>query len=197
MKYTAIIFLFLSSFSFGQIDQSGFGEIRMGKSYDDLKKRITLIETVPDYAWFAPLSANEYMLENGNDTTGYSYMLENERGAAENEGNIIVWCTFNKKQDANFFNYPIECGQLVFTEDGLSQIMIVFNKKDMKIEAKAAILRQIAQVLGEPICSYTASLEPKPFSCSWYGDGTELLVSDQNDSDLGRGESLNISFLSF
>ena len=197
MKNSVFVLLFLSSFSFGQIDQSGFNEIRLGKSYDDLKKHITRIESVPDYAWFAPFPLEVFMMENDNDSTGYSEMIAGEREAAESGGNKIIWCTFNNRKDADFFDYPIECGQLKFTEDGLSEIMLVFDKNDMTPEAKSAILKRIEEVLGEPMCSYTANYEPQAFSCSWYGEGTELLVTDQNNVDLGNGESLNVSFISF
>lgn len=197
MKNAALILFFLSSSAFGQIDKTGFNEMRLGKSYDDVKKHITLIKSVPDYASFAPFSLEDFMMENGGDSTGYSEMIAGERQALESGGNRIVWCTFNNKKDVNFFGYPIECGQLIFTEDGLTEIAIVFHKIDMTTEAKSDILQQIEKVMGEPICAYTASLEPRAFSCSWYGNDTELLVTDQDDFDLGNGESLNISFISF
>lgn len=197
MKNCALILFFLSSYAFGQIDKTGFNEVRMGKSYDDVKKHITLIKSVPDYAYFAPLSMENFMIENGGDSTGYSEMIAGERQAAESGGNKIVWCTFNNKKDVNFFGYPIECGQLIFTEDGLAEIAIVFFKNDMTPEAKSSILQQIETSMGEPSCSYTANLDPQAFSCSWFGNDTELLVTDQDDFDLGHGESLNICFISF
>ena len=199
MKHIIFLFLILTQISFAQsdLDHSGFSEIRLGKSYNDLKKRITVVEAAPDYSWFAPMTIEYFMTETGEDSRAYYEMLETDRLIAESLNTKIIWCTFKKKQDANFFKFPIECAQLVFTDNKLIGMILVFDENDMTPETKAVILKQIEDVLGEPSCYYAATIEPQAFTCFWNENNTELLVSDAIAPEEAYGETLHITIGSY
>ena len=198
MKITTLIFLVLTQISFGQsdLDHSGFNKIRLGKSYESLKNSLTEVETPPEYAWFAPMTIEYYMDATGEDSSDYYEMLETDRLIAESLNTKILWCTFNKKKDANYFKFPIECAQLVFTNDILIGISLVFDKNDMTTMGKETIIKQFELALGSGSVNRNFGNPIKHFSRNWKLGNINVRVSDAS-WDLGTGESFNVIFESF
>lgn len=195
LKYLTLLLVQLSFLTNAQIDISplGFGEITLGKSYDELKNRCKEVEIPPSYAWFCPMSIDEFMDGSADqDSSSYFSMLETERLIAESLGVNIVWCTFTKKQEERAFQFPIECAQLVFDHDSLIGIFLVFNKEDMNAISKRSILNQLETALGDPT---ERTNNDETFMTKWTSESTEVMMSDANGWDFkGLGENLTILF---
>ena len=193
MKYFYIIFVFLSQGAMAQLTQTGFNGIELESSYENIKKRIEEVESVPQYAWFAPMSIEDFITDTGEDSSAYFQMLETDRLIAESLNTKIIWCTFKKKKDANFFKYPIECAQLVFKEDTLIGISLVFDKDDMSDTAKDEIIAQFESVLGDGLLHHNNGGPIPRFERLWKQGRMEVSLSDTTYDD-HEGESLNVLF---
>lgn len=197
MKLIAIVFLTFSSFSFAQtdLDDTGFSEIRLGKTFESIEERLSLIDIVdvPQYAWFAPMSL-DYWLSNGEDTASYFEMLETDRLIAESLNTKVVPCTFEKKKDAKFFSYPVDCAQLIFVENALKGIILAFNPDDMTQEAKESIFEQFKSEFGEVVEENSSVAPPSESDLTWKVNGRMIRISDSESMDGGAGQTLHILY---
>ena len=198
MKLIALFLLVLSQNLFAQntLDDTGFGEIRLGQSYESLEDRlaITDVRGVPEYAWFAPMSLDYWLNDVGQDTTSYYEMLETDRLVAESLNLKIVWCTFSKKKEANFFGCPIVCAQLIFEKNALKGIILVFNKDELTEGSKESIFEQFESAFGEVIEEDSTVNPPRKFDATWKINGRMIRVSDALSMDGEVGETVQVLY---
>ncbi|MCJ8292721.1 MAG: hypothetical protein HRT58_22605 [Crocinitomicaceae bacterium] len=202
MKSLIVTFILLTQFGFSQaqVGFDGFGDIRIGKSYKELKKKITTVEEVPEYAWFSPLTIDFFMFEYGLDSTDALARLEESQAMDEEEMEDepevrTIMCSFKKKNDQTIAGLNVECAKLVFNKDILIAIMVVINPEKLSRKVKADFLNDLSLAFGETSCSYSIAFDDPPFYCGWDSDaGERLIVSDMLEPGFGPGESINLTF---
>ncbi len=197
MRQITILLLLITQISVAQteLDNTGFNEIRLGTSFESIEKQLIIVgvSDIPRYAWFAPMSLDYWLQEVGQDSSSYYEMLETDRLIAESLNTKIVWCTFKKKKDAKFFKYQIECAQLIFKENALIGISLVFDKSDMTSEAKGIIVKQFERALGDGLKNHNNGNPIPEFVRKWSVDSVEVSISDL-DQNGGLGESIHVLF---
>jgi hypothetical protein len=180
-------------FAQNQIDLTGFGEIRIGKTYDELKSLLVEVEEAPENAWFAPMTLDEFLLEFG-DTVDYYGMLEANQMMAEELNSKEVLCTLKGAKNNQFLGHTIACINLVFQDDVLTAVMLVLDPSTITEASKRKLLVELEAHLGELLCSYSADFDPAPFECSSYSETGQFTISDMAESAGEPGETINISF---
>ena len=198
MKRLSIVLLLFVQTSIAQtaLDDTGFGEIRLGKTYELIENRINVVDVdaIPEYAWFAPMSLNYWLTEVEQDTASYYEMLETDRLITESLNLKIVWCSFQKKKDANFFKCPIECAQLIFENNSLKGIIVAFDKNDITPEAKESIFEQFEAQFGQADFNESSLSTPRRFDSNWKINERLIRVSDAQTMDGGIGETVQVLY---
>ena len=137
MKSLIVTVILLTQFGFSQaqVGFDGFGDIRIGKSYKELKKKITTVEEVPEYAWFSPLTIDFFMFEYGLDSTAALAMLEEFQEMDEEEmedepEDRTIMCSFKKKNDQT--ETIVESGENHKSEEKIKKSKKKDNSKTKK-----------------------------------------------------------------
>lgn len=198
MKLITILLLFCAQTLTAQttLSDSGFGEIRLGKSFESVEDRLNVVDVhaIPEYAWYAPMSLNYWITEVEPDTASYYEMLETDRLVAESLNLKIVWCTFSKKKEANFFNSSIAGAQLIFEKNELRGMIVVFDKDEITEDVKEQIYEQFESVFGVATEENSAVSPPRRFDSNWKQNGIQIRLSDAETMSGGTGESVQILF---
>lgn len=190
-----VILLTQISIAHAQIAQSGFGTIRIGKTYKELKKYIIEVDEVPDYAWFAPMTIEEYFSDYGGDTTSYFEMLESDRMIEKEMELTIIECSFKKRKNKTISGLNIECAQLTFENDTLIGFRLVFDSNEISPDTKREFIDNLLETLGETTCSYSTEFASSPFYCCWDNlSGSRIVISDETEPGGELGQSINMTF---
>lgn len=195
MNKRLILLLLLANqcFAQAQIDQTGFGEIRIGKTYEELKPLLLEVEEAPENAWFSPMTLDEFLLEFG-DTVDYYGMLETHKMVAEELNSTEVLCTLKGAKNNQFLGHNISCLKLVFQDDVLVTGKLVLDPSTITQASKRKLLAELEAQMGELMCSYSVNFDPSPFECSKYSETGQFTISDMAESAGEPGETINISF---
>lgn len=193
-----LLFAFLlvftqNSFAQDDIHATGFGDIRLGKSYQELEGKIIEIDEVPDNAWFAPMTLEAFMAETDGDSTGFAGMRDTDKLISEGSGTKLIRCTFIGKQNTAVLGHKIVCAQLIFMDDLLISMVLVLDDSNISVKSKRQLLVDLEQRLGELECAYSVNFDPSPFYCSWFSEeGGEFSVSDMIVAGGGPGKTIHI-----
>ncbi len=196
MNNLLILLTFITHQCFAQndIDFTGFGDIRIGKTYEELKSKLIEVEEAPENAWFAPMTLEEF-LDGSEDTASYYEMLETDKLIAESMNLKIVLCTLKGAKNNLFLGHRVACANLIFQDNVLVGGMLVLDPSNITQASKRSLLNELETQMGEAICSYSANFDPAPFECSWYSETEgEFRISDMIEEASEPGETINIAF---
>lgn len=198
MKLIILLFLSFAQLSIAQssVNEDGFGEIRIGKTYEELETRFIQIDVheLAQYAWFAPMSLQEWITETEQDTAAYYEMLDVDNQIAESMNMKIVWCRFTKKKEKNLLGIPVECAQLIFEKNALIGITLAFEKDGVTQEVKESIFEQLEEQFGVAKDEDSEINPPRKFDSTWKLNGHLIRVSDALTSDGGIGDTVHILY---
>lgn len=186
------------------IELDGMGELKLGAHLSEVEAILEAQETVPSYAWHAPLTFEKTMLILGlsaplsaADSLDIIQFIELDF-ILEDEGIYSPKDTHH----SYFGGLRITSIKLSWnSEQRITSIGLTIDPADVSEITKGQLMNLLEDKFGHGLCDFSLVSDepPYPFYCSWYTDdqANELVVSDMYEPGGDFGMSLNIVFQSY